>query len=120
MPTLQVEIPENENAEALVKDLDTTDELREAVVMRMASYQQRLENLYNRQVNPRTFLPGELFLKRVFENTASPVDGKFQPNWEGPYMVVRVGITGSYALRSQDGTVVPSMWSVVHLKKYYQ
>ena len=45
MPTLQTEIPEEANTEALARDLDMTDELREAVVVRMASYQQRITNL---------------------------------------------------------------------------
>ena len=55
MPTLQTEIPEEANSEAITKDLDMTDELREAAVVRIASYQQRLTNLYNIQVKPRTF-----------------------------------------------------------------
>ena len=83
MPTIRTEIPEKENVEAVAKDLNTTDELREA-------YQQRLANLHNRCVKPRTFLPGELPLRRVFENTANPTYGKFQSNREEPYTVVRV------------------------------
>ena len=53
--------------------------------MRIASYQQRLANLNNQRVKSRTFLPGELVLRRVFENKANPADEKFQPNWKGPY-----------------------------------
>ena len=30
----------------------------------------------------------DLVLRRVFENTANTTEGKFQPNWEGPYTVV--------------------------------
>ena len=51
---------------------------------------------------------------------ANLVDGKFQANWEGPYMVVRVRIVGSYALSKPDGTAVPRIWNAMHLKKYYQ
>ena len=65
-----------------------TNELREAAVVRIASYQQRLTNMYNRRVKLRTFQDGDLVLRRVFENTANPTDEKFQPNWEGPYTVV--------------------------------
>ena len=88
--------------------------------MHIASYQQRLANLHNRRVKQRTFLARELVLRRIFENTSNPADGKFQPNWEGPYTVVRVGTVGSYALGRSDRTVVPRMWSAMHLKKYYQ
>ena len=47
MPTIRIEIPEEANVEAITKDLDTTDELREAAVVLIASYQQRLANLHN-------------------------------------------------------------------------
>ena len=80
MPTLQTKIPEEANAEAVTKDLVMTDELRKAVVVRIVSYQQRLTNLYNRWVKSSTFRDEDLVLRGVFENTANPTDGKFQPN----------------------------------------
>ena len=117
MPTIQTEIFEEANVEAITKDLDTTNELWEAATVRIVSYQQRLANLHNRRVKLHTFKAEELVLRRVFENTANPVDGKFQANWEGPYMVVLVGIVGSYALSKPDGTAVLRMWNAMHLKK---
>ena len=97
-----------------------TQELREAAAVRIVSYQQRLASLHNQCVKPRTFKVGDLVLRRVFENTTNPTDGKFQPNWEGPYMVVRVVTVGSYTLSRPDMTDVPKMWNAMHLKKYYQ
>ena len=120
MPTIRAEIPKKANVEAIVKDLDTIDELSKAAAVPIESYHQRLENLHNRRVKLRTFLPGELVLRRVFGNTTNPADGKFHPNWEGPYMVVQVRTAGSYALSRPDGTAVPRMWNAMHLKKYYQ
>ena len=116
MPTLQIEIPEKANVEAITKDLDMTDDLREAAAMRIAPYQQRLTNMYNRRVKPRPFLDKDLVLRRVFENTANPTDGKFQPNWEGPYTVVREGAVGSYALNKLDVTPIPRMRNAMHLR----
>ena len=40
VPTLRIEIPKKDNVEAITKDLDMTDELREAAVVRIALYQQ--------------------------------------------------------------------------------
>ena len=77
MPTLQTKIPEEANIEALARDLDMTDELREAEVMRMASYQQRITNLYNRRVKQRAYQIGDLVLRKVFKNKANPAAGKF-------------------------------------------
>ena len=85
VPTLRTKIPEEANTESIAKDLDMTDELREAAVVLIASYQQRITNLYNRRVKQRVCEVGDLVLRRVFENTFDPTVDKFQSNWEGPY-----------------------------------
>ena len=69
------------------------DEFSEAATVRIASYQQRMTNLYNRHVKQHAFRAGDLVLRRVFENTANPATDKFQPNWEGLYMIIRVGLS---------------------------
>ena len=120
IPTIQTKIPGEASIEAIIKYLEMIDKLREAPIVRIASYQQRLTSLHNRRVRPCIFKVGELVLRRVFENTYNPVDKKFHPNWEGPYTVVRLGPAGSYALSKPDETTVPKMWNATHLKKYYQ
>ena len=113
-------MPEQSNTEFIIKELDMTDELCETASVRIASYHRRLENLYNKHVKPRVFQPGSLVLRKFFENTADPMMGKFQANWEGPYIVTRVGKSGSYTFDKLDGTHVPRMWNVMHLKRYHQ
>ena len=120
MPTIRADVPEQGNADLMIKDLNTIDELRESAAILIASYQRRLASSYNKRVKPRTFQPGDLVLRRVFENTADPNAGKFQPNWEGPSLITRAGESGSYALDKLDGTLVPRMWNASHLKRYYQ
>ena len=120
MLTIRTNVPEQENAELMIKDLDTVDELQESAAIRIASYQRRLANSYNKRVKPLAFQSGDLVLRKVFENTADPTAGKFQPNWEGPYLVTRAGESRNYALDKLDGTPVPRMWNATHLKKYYQ
>ena len=117
MPTINTDVPEQGNVDLMIKDLDTVDELRESAAIRIASYQRQLASSYNKRVKPRTFQPGDLVLRRVFDNTADPNVGKFQPNG---YLVTRVGESGSYALDKLDGTPVPRMWNSTHLKRYYQ
>ena len=68
-----------------------------------------ISKFLQQQVKPRTFQPGDLVLRRVFENTADPNAGKFQPNLEGPYLVTRAGESGSYSLDKLDRTPVPRM-----------
>ena len=97
-----------------------SDEQQEAAAIRITFYQHCLVNSYNRRVKPRVFQPGDLVLRKVFENITDPTAGKFQPNWEGPYVVLRAGETGSYAIDKMDGTPVPRMWNAMHLRRYYQ
>ena len=80
LPTIRTYTPNSENAESIVRELDVSDELREAATIGITSYQCHLANSYNRRVKPREFQPGDLVLRKVFENTADPTVGKFQPN----------------------------------------
>ena len=120
LPTIQTAMPESENVGSVVRELDISDELREAAAIRVASYQRLLANSYNKRVKPRVFQPGDLVLRTVFENTVDPTTGKFQPNWERPYVVTRPGEFGSYSIDKTNGTPVPRMWNATHLKRYYQ
>ena len=120
LPTIRTATPESENAESIARELDVSDELREAAAIHITSYQRRLANSYNRQVKPRVFRPGDLVLRKVFENTVDSIAGKFQPNMEGPYVVMQTGEAGSYAIDKIDGTPVPRMWNAMHLRRYYQ
>ena len=120
MPTIRIATLESENAESIARELDMSDEQWEAAVIHITSYQHRLANSYNRRVKPRLFRRGDLVLRKVLENTADPIVGKFQPNWEGPYVVTRTAEAGSYSIDKKDGTPVPRMWNVMHLRRYYQ
>ena len=80
IPTIRTTTPESENKGSVIRELDTSDELREAATIRVTSYQCRWANFYNKRVRPRVFQLGDLVLRRVFENTADPMAGKFQPN----------------------------------------
>ena len=97
-----------------------SDEQREAAATHITSYQRRLANSYNIRVKPQVFRSGDLVLRKVFENTADPIARKFQPNWEGPYVMTRAGETGSYVIDKIDGTPIPIMWNAMHLRRYYQ
>ena len=120
MPTIRTNVPEQGDVDLVIKDLDIVDELRESAAIRIASYQRRLVNFYKKSVKLRAFQPRDLILRKVFENTADSTAGKFQPNWEGPYLVTRASESGAYALDKLDGTHVPRMWNATHLKWYYQ
>ena len=60
VPTLRIETHEKGNTEGIAKDLDMTDQLREVGALHIASYQQRMTNLYNRHVKQCAFQAEDL------------------------------------------------------------
>ena len=51
-PTLETDISEQSNTEFEIKDIDMVDELREATTVRIASYHNRLANIYKKRMKP--------------------------------------------------------------------
>ena len=85
--------------------------------IRLASYQQQMKRGYDKNIRPRSFQVGDLVLRKVVTNTKNPNDGKFGPNWEGPYKVT--SLAGVYRLEDMDGKPVPRPWNICNLKKYF-
>nr|CAN67947.1 hypothetical protein VITISV_002483 [Vitis vinifera] len=111
--------------------MDAVDEVRETASIRMANYQQRAAAHYNRKARSRSFKSGTLarsrsfksgtlVLRKVFENTTETGIGKFQANWEGPYIVSKTSKSGVYHLQKVDRTPLLRPWNVSNLKQYYQ
>ena len=121
LPIIQIEAGTQDDAnEELGRNLDWADEVRETVSIRMEDYQQRASAHYNRKARPRSFKNGTLVLRKVFENTVEIGAGKFQANWEGPYIVSKSSESGAYHLQKLDGTPLLRPWNVSNLKQYYQ
>jgi len=51
----------------MMERLDWLEECREAATIRLAEYQQKLAQRYNRDVKGREFSAGELVLRKVVE-----------------------------------------------------
>ena len=72
LPTVCTATPNPANEESMIRELDTNDELREAAAIRVASYQRRLANSYNKRVKPQTFQPGDLVLWKILRILQTP------------------------------------------------
>ena len=121
LPTIWTEAgPQDDTNEELGRNLDWADKVRETASIRMADYQQRASAHYNRKARPRSFKSGTLVIRKVFENTAEIVAGKFQANWEGPYIISKISESGAYHLQKLDRTPLLRPWNVSNLKQYYQ
>ena len=67
LPSYRVEnFTEQENSVALLENLDFLEEKRDQALIRSAAQKQLVAKYYNMRVRPRSFLPGDLVLRRVF------------------------------------------------------
>ena len=85
----------------------------------MEAYQQRMARFYNKNVKIRTFAVRDMVLQRVFPNTMIKEHGKFNQNWEGPYIITKEVGQGAYRIANIDGCELPNSWNAMHLKLYH-
>ena len=108
------------NDEALRLNLDLLDEKREQILRRMEDYQRKTTRYYNKKVRPRSYMLGDLVLKKLLPARKNPAHGKLGPNWEGPYIVSQVVRPSNYELQTEEGKVLQHTWNAEHLKRFYQ
>ena len=77
------------NDKALRLNLDLLDEKREQVLRRTEDYQRKTVRYYNQKVKPRSYMPGDLVLKKLLPVRNNSAHGKLGPNWEGPCIISR-------------------------------
>ena len=108
-----------QNANLMKEHLDWLEECREAATIRLAEYQQKLAQRYNRNVKGREFSAGELVLRKVVGNMRDMAAGKLAQTWEGPYRVTTIVGAGAYYLEDLDERPLPRPWNANNLKKFY-
>ena len=111
---------EEHNDEALRLNLELLDEKREQVQRRTEEYQRKTARYYNKKVKPRSYMLGDLVLKKLLPARKNPAHGKLGPNWEGPYIISRVVRPGNYELQTEEGKILQHTWNAEHLKRFYQ
>ncbi|XP_030963863.1 uncharacterized protein LOC115985026 [Quercus lobata] len=110
--------------QSLLKRSDFTGRIakwgtREAATVRLAEYQQKLAQRYNRNVKGREFSAGELVLRKVVGNMRDMATGKLAQTWEGPYRVTAIAGAGAYYMEDLDERPLPRPWNANNLKKFY-
>ena len=111
---------EEQNDEALSLNLELLDEKREQVQQRTEEYQRKTARYYNQRVKPRSYVPGDLVLKKLLPARKNPAHGKLGPNWEVPSIISRVVRPGNYELQTEEGKILQHTWNAEHLKRFYQ
>ena len=108
------------NEEILRLNLDLLKEKREQVLKRVEDYSIKTTKYYDQRVMPRSFKPGDLVLKKLLPARKDPTHGKLGPNWEGPYVVLRVVRPSNYELETEEGKNLPHSRNTEHLRRFYQ
>ena len=81
------------------------DDKRLQAQQQIELYQAQITRAFNRKVKERTFKKGDLVLtvRRPMVMTHHKTKGKFQPKWEGPFVVESVYSNRAYRLITPDG-----------------
>ena len=108
-----------ENDRLLSASLELIDERREVAMVRMAYYQQKLRQGYDKKVKARPLAPRDLVLRKLVGIARTSSWGKLGLNWEGSYRITLVAGIGAYYLEDLDENVVPHPWYVNNLCRYY-
>ncbi|WCJ43915.1 hypothetical protein M5689_024621 [Euphorbia peplus] len=117
---LEEHILETEWIRDRVGQLDLLDEKRLWALDQLQMYQQRLANTYNKKVKTvsRPIKVGDLVLKQLRHSTVDP-RGKFQPKWEGPFVVKRMYSHGGIKLIDMEGIELAEPINIDRLRYFY-
>jgi hypothetical protein len=101
LPSLRVaiheEITNDEQIRLRLQELDALEEGRLQAVQNLELYRQNMVRAYDKLVKQRVFRKGELVLalRRPIVITHK-TRGKFEPKWEGPFIIEQVYDGGAY------------------------
>ena len=110
---------ESANNPRLAVNLDLLEEARERSQIRQAAYRQWVARFFNSNVNYRSFVVGDLVLRKVLQNTKKASEGVLGANWDGPYRFTKVLGGGAYVLKDQERRELAHLWNAEHLRKFY-
>ena len=78
------------------------DEKRRTVVWHGQMYQKRIIKAFNKKVRRQVYQVGDLVIKRIILPQGDP-RGKWNPTYEGPFMIKNIFSSGAMILTTMDG-----------------
>jgi hypothetical protein len=107
--------PEDQT-EARELDTNLLEERRNTTLSNVCKYQVALKRYYNKSMVQRELNIGDLVLRK---DIYTKNKHKFSTPWEGPFIVVDVVAPGAYVLAEVDDGMLPNIWNIDQLRKYY-
>jgi hypothetical protein len=124
IPSLRIAVAtkmtEEDNHRLRLQELEALDEKRLQAQQHIEMYQARMAKAFNKKVKERVFQVGDLVLavRRPMIMTHK-TKGKFNPKWEGPFVIESVYSNGAYRLITEKGELLMMPINGKFLKKYY-
>jgi len=117
---LTTEMTNEEKHQLQLQELEALDDKCLQAQQQIELYQARISRAFNKKVKERTFKKGDIVLavRRPMVMTHK-TKGKFQPKWEGPFVVESVYSNGAYRLTISDGNTLMMPINGRFSKKYY-
>ncbi|XP_074374678.1 uncharacterized protein LOC141715093 [Apium graveolens] len=100
-------------------NIDLLDEESEATHQRNLKYLLQAAQYYDSGVKKKSFGVGDLVLRELSVSMPTK-QGKFNPNWEGPYKVTEVVHPETYKVETLVGETIKNTWHASRLRKFYQ
>ena len=88
-------------------------------MVKMAHYQEKLKQGYDKGIKSRPLAPRDLVLRKVVGIAKNPAWGKLGPNWKGSYRITSIASIRAYYLKDLEENVIPRPWNVKNLQRYY-
>lgn len=84
-------------------------------------YHAKLKGSFGKKIKAKEFNMGDLVLKDNINKIVvnDEVNGKFEPNWLGPYVVVEETGSRAYNLSYMDGKEEHKTFNATHIKWFY-
>ena len=105
------------NSKALIEERLWMEELCDMAVKHIGRYKEDIKKRYDKKFKSREFCVGDWVLKKVSRLTDQ---GKLDENWQGPYVIEKVGTKGAYILRDLECIRLEYPWNASHLKLFYR
>ncbi|RDX77092.1 Gypsy retrotransposon integrase-like protein 1, partial [Mucuna pruriens] len=114
----EVEFDEAEWVQQRLDQLNLIEEKRLTALCHGQLYQRRVKKAFDKKVRPRVFKKGDMVLKRVLPNLKDP-RGKWEPNYEGPYVVKQAFSGGALILTNAEGQDLKYLVNVDSVRMFY-
>ena len=112
------ELEEAEWAKVRYEQLNLINEKRIAAICHHQLYQKRMAKAYDKKVRPLLFQEGDLVLKKILSLPGED-QSKWEPNYEGPYIVKKAFLRGALKLARMDGENLARPVNSDSVKRFY-